>query len=280
MLVRPRDREVECHASAWDMGEPQDFRIKICITPTEESLETVYHEMGHVYYYIEYQDQPFLLRGGANDGFHEAIGDTVNLSLTPAYLAKIGLVDPVKASPEALINQQMKMALDKIAFLPFGRLIDQWRWKVFSGDIKASEYNKTWWDLRRKYQGIVPPVARTEADFDAGAKYHVPANTPYTRYFLAFILQFQFQKALCTAAGNQGPLSECSIFGSEAAGKRFAEMLALGNSKPWQDTLEKLTGTRQMDASAIVEYFAPLSSWLKKANEGQQCGWSESDAGA
>ena len=278
MLVRPRDREVICHASAWDMGEPQDFRIKACLTPTEEDLDTVYHEMGHIYYYIEYQDQPYLFRGGAHDGFHEAIGDTVNLSVTPAYLAKIGLVDPVKPGREAVINQQMKMALDKIAFLPFGRLIDQWRWKVFSGEIKPADYNKSWWELRRKYQGIVPPVARTESDFDPGAKYHVPANTPYTRYFLSFILQFQLQKGLCAAAGNKGPLFECSIYGSEAAGRKFADMLKVGASEPWQDTLEKLTGTRQMDASAIIEYFGPLLEWLKKANEGQQCGWPENDA--
>ena len=204
MLSRPRDREVVCHASAWDMANDGDVRVKACLTPTEEDLYTIYHELGHVYYYISYARQPYLFRDGANDGFHEAIGDTVNLSVTPAYLAKIGLVHAVKPSHEALINQQMKMALEKIAFLPFGRLIDQWRWKVFSGEITPANYNSAWWELRRRYQGIAPPVARSEADFDPGAKYHIPSNTPYTRYFLSFILQFQFHRALCAAAGNHG----------------------------------------------------------------------------
>jgi peptidyl-dipeptidase A len=274
MLVRPRDREVVCHASAWDMDPSKDdVRIKMCITPTEEDLFTIYHELGHIYYYLHYSGLPRMFRTGAHDGFHEAIGDTVNLSVTPSYLAQIGLITPVKPSEEAVINQQMKLALEKIAFLPFGRLIDQWRWRVFSGEITPENYNAAWWELRKRYQGIAPPVQRTEADFDPGAKYHIPDNTPYTRYFLSYILQFQFHKALCDAAGYTGPLHECSVFGNKEAGKRFSEMLALGASQPWQDTMEKLTGTRKMDASAIIEYFQPLIAWLKKQNEGRQCGW-------
>ncbi len=273
MLTRPRDREVVCHASAWDMSAGTDVRVKACLEPTEADLHTIYHELGHDYYFLSYAKQPYLFRDGANDGFHEAIGDTVNLSVTPAYLAKIGLIHEVKPSREALINQQMKMALDKIAFLPFGRLIDQWRWKVFSGEITPQNYNTSWWELRRRYQGIAPPVPRTEADFDPGAKYHIPANTPYTRYFLSFILQFQFHKALCAAAGNQAPLYECSNFDSKAAGEKFEAMLAQGASAPWQDTLERLTGTRQIDAGAISEYFQPLMQWLNEENRGQQCGW-------
>jgi peptidyl-dipeptidase A len=273
MLTRPRDREVVCHASAWDLATTGDVRIKACLKPTEQDLFTIYHELGHVYYFLSYANQPFLFRDGANDGFHEAIGDTVNLSVTPAYLARIGLVRAVTPSHEALINQQMKMALEKIAFLPFGRLIDQWRWRVFSGEITPGNYNSSWWELRRRYQGIAPPVPRSEADFDPGAKYHIPDNTPYTRYFLSFILQFQFHKALCAAAGNQGPLYECSNYGSREAGRRFADMLSLGASQPWQDALEKLTGTRRIDAAAISEYFQPLMQWLREQNRGQQCGW-------
>jgi peptidyl-dipeptidase A len=273
MLVRPRDRDVVCHASAWSMDAAQDVRIKMCIQPTYEDLQTIYHELGHVFYYQSYEQQPYLFQGGANDGFHEAIGDTVTLSMTPAYLEKIGLVSAGKSSKEATINKQMQLASEKIAFLPFGKLIDEWRWRVFSGEIGPADYNRKWWELRRKYQGVSAPLARTEQDFDPGAKYHVPGNTPYTRYFLAFILQFQFQKALCDAAGWKGPLHECSVFGNEDAGRRFQAMLAEGASQPWQDTLEKLTGTRRMDASAILEYFAPLRGWLKQQNRGQQCGW-------
>jgi peptidyl-dipeptidase A len=274
MLTRPRDREVLCHASAWEMDPAKaDVRVKACLTPTEEDLYTIYHELGHDYYFLSYAQQPNLFRNGANDGFHEAIGDTINLSVTPAYLAKIGLIAAVKPSHEALINQQMKMALDKIAFLPFGRLIDLWRWKVFSGEITPENYNASWWELRRRYQGIAPPVPRSEADFDPAAKYHIAGNVPYTRYFLSFILQFQFHKALCQAAGNQAPLYECSNFGSKAAGEKFQAMLAQGASEPWQDTLEKLTGSREIDATAITEYFAPLMQWLAVQNQGQECGW-------
>jgi len=273
MLTQPRDRDVQCHASAWHMDGKEDVRIKQCIRPTYEELRTIYHELGHVYYYLWYKDQPFMFQNGAHDGFHEAVGDTVNLSMTPAYLAQIGLVPPAKPSREALINQQMKMALEKIAFLPFGKLIDEWRWKVFSGEVTPANYNAAWWSLREKYQGVAPPVTRTEADFDPGAKYHVPGNVPYTRYFLSFIIQFQFQKALCEAAGFKGPLYECSIYGNEVAGRKFGAMLAKGASQPWQDTLQELTGTRSMDASAILEYFAPLRGWLAEQNKGQTCGW-------
>jgi peptidyl-dipeptidase A len=273
MLTQPRDRDVQCHASAWNMDQKGDVRIKMCTRSNNEDLRTIYHELGHVYYYLWYMDQPYLFQGGAHDGFHEAVGDTVTLSMTPAYLAKIGLVPESKSSKEALINQQMKMALEKIAFLPFGKMIDEWRWQVFSGQITPENYNSSWWALREKYQGVRPPVERTDADFDPGAKYHVPGNTSYTRYFLSFILQFQFQKALCDAAGFKGPLSECSIYGNEAAGKKFGAMLAKGASQPWQDTMSELTGTRQMDASAILEYFQPLRGWLQQQNKGRTCGW-------
>ena len=226
-----------------------------------------------MYYFLSYAKQPLLFRDGANDGFHEAIGDTVNLSVTPAYLAGIGLLPKVAPGHDVLIDQQMKMALEKIAFLPFARLIDLWRWQVFSGAVTPANYNASWWELRRKYQGIVPPVARTEADFDPAAKFHIPDNTPYVRYFLSHILQFQFHKALCAAAGFQGPLYECSVNGNKQAGARLQAMLAAGASVPWQDSLEKLTGSRQVDAAPLIEYFQPLTQWLAEQNQGAQCGW-------
>jgi peptidyl-dipeptidase A len=273
MLDRPRDREVVCHASAWDIDAQDDVRIKMCTKPTEEDLFTIYHELGHVYYFLSYKHQPYLFQDGAHDGFHEAIGDTVNLSVTPGYLAQIGLARPAEPSNESIINAQMKMAVEKIAFLPFGKVVDEWRWKVFSGEIGPADYNRTWWELRRRYQGIAPPVLRDESRFDPGAKYHVPSNTPYTRYFLSFVLQFQLHKALCDAAGFEGPLHECSVFGSKAAGRHLQAMLAAGASAPWRETLEKLTGEREMDAGAIIEYFQPLMQWLGEQNRGQSCGW-------
>ncbi|MEO8011396.1 MAG: M2 family metallopeptidase [Dokdonella sp.] len=272
-LVRPRDRDVVCHASAWDLNLDGDVRIKMCITPTEEDFRTIYHELGHIYYFLAYNKEPVLFQNGAHDGFHEAIGDTIELNLTPVYLNKIGLAGSARSNEKAVINAQMQLALKKIAFLPFGKLIDEWRWGVFDGSITPQAYNTAWWALREKYQGVSSPIARSEEDFDAGAKYHVPGNTPYMRYFLAHILQFQFQRALCREAGFEGPLHECSVYGNKAAGEKLWAMLGDGASQPWQQTLEQMTGEQTMDASAILDYFAPLQSWLEKQNDGKTCGW-------
>ena len=273
LFTKPADREVVCHASAWGLDGGRDLRIKMCIDPTYEDLRTIYHELGHNYYQGAYSVHPPLFQAGAHAGFHEAIGDTVTLSMTPAYLAQVGLVTEAAASEEAVINRQMQQALDSIAFLPFGKLIDEWRWGVFSGEIAPEDYNKAWWALRTRYQGIAAPVERSEDQFDPGAKYHIPGNTSYTRYFLARVLQFQFQRALCDAADYDGPLHECSVYGSKAAGAKLQAMLEAGASEPWQDTLARLTGTREMDASAIIDYFQPLMGWLEEQNTGRSCGW-------
>ena len=272
-LVQPRDRDVMCHASAWPMDTHGEVRIKMCIKPTEEELTTIYHELGHIYYYLAYKDQPPVFQNGAHDGFHEAIGDTIVLSMTPEYLASIGLVEAPAVSEQAVINSQMRMALTKVAFLPFGLMIDRWRWGVFDGSITPENYNAAWWDLKKTYQGVAPADARGEGFFDPGAKYHVPGNTPYTRYFLSHILQFQFYKALCDAAGHTGPLYQCNFANNPEAGKRYWAMLAKGNGQPWQATLKELTGGEQMDASAVLEYFAPLNTWLENQNQGKECGW-------
>jgi len=272
-FIKPRDRDVVCHASAWDMDMDGDVRTKMCIKPNEEDFTTIYHELGHVYYYLAYNKLPPLFQTGAHDGFHEAIGDTIVLAMTPKYLQSIGLVGAQQPSHEALINSQMRMALAKVSFLPFGLMIDRWRWGVFDGSIAPENYNQAWWDLKARYQGVAPATARGEEFFDPGAKYHVPGNTPYTRYFLSHVLQFQFYKALCDTAGYQGPLYECTFAGNKVAGEKFWAMLSKGNSQPWQQTMQELTGGEQMDASAVLEYFAPLQDWLKQQNEGKTCGW-------
>jgi len=279
-FIKPRDRNVICHASAWDMNMAGDVRTKMCIVPSEEELTTIYHELGHIYYDLAYNSQPPLFQGGAHDGFHEAIGDTIVLSMTPKYLASVGLVGAQQQSNEALINAQMRMALAKVSFLPFGLMIDRWRWGVFDGSIKPDNYNKAWWELKAKYQGVAPVSARGETYFDPGAKYHVPGNTPYTRYFLSHVLQFQFYKALCDASGHTGPLYECSFYGNEEAGKRYWAMLSKGASQPWQKTMKELTGGEKMDASAVLEYFAPLQGWLKEQNAGSTCGWNPAGTAA
>ncbi len=269
----PPPHKAVCHASAWDVTYSDDLRIKMCIKPQQEDLWTIHHELGHDFYFQHYYTLPVIYQQGANDGFHEAIGDTIQLSMTPEYLKQKGLLDKVVKNDKATINAQMKVALTKVAFLPFGLMVDKWRWDVFSGKVKPDQYNQHWWDLKLKYQGVAPPVPRAATDFDPGAKYHVAANVPYMRYFLAAVLQFQFHRALCKKAGFTGPLHECSIYGNKEAGAAYAKMLSLGASKPWQDALEELTGQRDMDASAILEYFAPLQKWLEEQNKGQQCGW-------
>ncbi|MEE4245465.1 MAG: M2 family metallopeptidase [Kangiellaceae bacterium] len=271
-FVKPRDRDVVCHASAWDITN-EDYRIKMCINVNEEDFKTIHHELGHNYYQRAYNlAQPMLYRGSANDGFHEALGDTVALSITPKYLKEIGLISE---EPDASgdLPFLLRMAMDKVSFLPFGLMVDKWRWQVFNGELTPDSYNSGWWQLREQYQGVKAPVSRTADDFDAGAKYHVPANTPYSRYFLAHILQFQFHRELCNTAGHQGPLHRCSIYNNKAAGKKLKAMMEMGQSRPWQEALEAMTGSKQMDASAVIDYFAPLKEWLDQQNQGRQCGW-------
>ncbi|GEK10285.1 M2 family metallopeptidase [Pseudoalteromonas peptidolytica] len=272
LFTKPKDRDVQCHASAWNLDAKDDLRIKMCIQRTGEEFSVIHHELGHNFYQRAYNQQPVYYQESANDGFHEAIGDTIALSVTPGYLKQIGLLDKVPDESKD-IGLLMKMALDKVAFIPFGLLVDQWRWQVFSGEISPAEYNQAWWDLREKYQGVAAPVSRSEADFDPGAKYHVPGNVPYTRYFLAHILQFQFHKSLCEIAGSEEAIHRCSVYNSKAAGERLNAMLEMGSSKPWQQALKTLTGKDEMDATAVLDYFAPLQSYLDEQNKGRNCGW-------
>ena len=273
-IVKPADREVICHASAWDIDNADDIRIKMCTKVNGDDFVTIHHELGHNYYQRAYKNQPFLYKNGANDGFHEAIGDTVALSITPDYLVRIGLLAPAQVpSADKDIGLLLRQAMDKVAFLPFGLLVDKWRWNVFSGKIGEGDYQKGWDALRLQYQGIVPPVARDETKFDAGAKYHIPATVPYTRYFLARVLQFQFYKAACDQAGWKGPLHRCSFYDNKAVGQKLNAMLAMGQSKPWPDALQVMTGSRQMSGKALVEYFAPLKTWLDQQNKGKPTGW-------
>ncbi len=266
LFVKPADHEVVCHASAWNIDYEKDVRLKMCIQIREEDFTVVHHELGHNYYQMAYAGQPFLYRDSANDAFHEAIGDTIALSVTPPYLKQIGLIEKVP-DQSADIGFLLQRSLEKVAFLPFGYLVDQWRWKVFSGEVGPGDYNSAWWALREKYQGVAPPAPRSEQDFDAGAKYHVPANTPYARYFLAAILQFQFHRALCREAGFNGPLYQCSIYGNQKAGEKLKQMLSMGLSKPWPEALKTMTGEDKMDATAIIDYFAPLKQWLDEENK-------------
>jgi len=273
-IVKPRDREVICHASAWDLDNKEDLRIKMCTKVIADDFRTVHHELGHNYYQRAYNKQPYLYLSGANDGFHEAIGDFIALSITPDYLVQIGLLDKDKVpTADKDIGLLLRQAMDKVAFLPFGLLMDKWRWGVFNGAFKPADYEQSWNALRLQYQGVVPPAERPATAFDAGAKYHIPGNTPYARYFLARILQFQFYKAACEQAGWTGPLHRCSFYGNKDVGARLNAMLEMGTSKPWPDALEVFTGSREMDGSAMLAYFQPLMAWLEDQNKGRQCGW-------
>jgi peptidyl-dipeptidase A len=273
-FLKPADREVVCHASAWDVDNKDDIRIKMCIKVNGDDFITIHHELGHNYYQRAYNKQPFLYLNGANDGFHEAIGDFVALSITPQYLVDIGLLDKAKVpAADKDIGLLLRQAMDKVAFLPFGLLVDRWRWGVFDGSIQPADYNKKWTELRTQYQGIVPPGARPANAFDAGAKFHIPGNTPYTRYFLARVLQFQFYQAACKQAGWKGPLHRCSFYGNKEVGAKLNAMLEMGASKPWPDALQAFTGSREMSGKAMADYFAPLKTWLDAQNKGKPSGW-------
>ena len=272
LFTKPQDREVVCHASAWDLDAKEDLRIKMCIEVTGEDFSTVHHEIGHNIYQRAYNKQSFLAATGAHDGFHEAIGDMIVLSITPDYLKQVGLLETIP-DESADLNLLMQQALKKVAFLPFGLMVDKWRWQVFSGEVKPEDYNKAWWALREEYQGVKAPNERPAGAFDAGAKYHIPGNTPYMRYFLAHILQFQFHQAACEQAGWQGPLHRCSIYDNKEVGAKFNAMMEMGASKPWGEALEAFTGSPQMDGSAVVAYFAPLKEWLDEQNKDRSCGW-------
>ncbi|NNC48074.1 MAG: M2 family metallopeptidase [Sphingomonas sp.] len=275
-IVRPEGREVVCHASAWNIDNVDDLRIKMCTKVNADDFVTMHHELGHNYYQRAYNQKSYFYLNGANDGFHEAIGDFIALSVTPEYLVQIGLLDADKVpSADKDIGLLLNQAMDKVAFLPFGLLVDKWRWGVFDGSITPDEYNDAWVSLKQQYQGVTPPVDRPADAFDPGAKYHIPGNTPYARYFLAHILQFQFYKAACETAGWDGPLHRCSFYGNEEVGTKLNNMLEMGASKPWPDALEAFIGTREMSADAMVEYFAPLQAWLKEQNQGKNCSWPE-----
>ncbi|MGY6636343.1 MAG: M2 family metallopeptidase [Erythrobacter sp.] len=273
-FVKPADREVVCHASAWNVDNVDDLRIKMCIKTNGDDFVVIHHELGHNYYQRAYNKQDFLYLNGANDGFHEAIGDMIALSITPEYLVQIDMLDADQVpSADKDIGLLLRQAMDKVAFLPFGLLLDRYRWNLFNGSIQPADYNAAWQELRREYQGVTPPVERPADGFDPGAKYHIPGNVSYTRYFLARLLQFQFYKAACDTAGWQGPLHRCSFYGNGAVGKNLNAMLEMGASKPWPDALEAFTGERQMNGTAMVEYFAPLMAWLEEQNKGEVAGW-------
>jgi len=275
MIVRPRDREVQCHASAWDVDNKDDIRLKACVHVNADDFFTVHHELGHNLYQRAYKDQPFLFENGANDGFHEAIGDFAGLNaLTPGYLKQLGLIDTIPG-PDADIPYLLRVAMDGVAFLPFGLMVDKWRWQVFSGQVTPEHYNDAWWALVKQYQGLVPPGPRPADAFDPGAKNHVATSVPYARYFLARIYEYQFYRAACRQAGWKGPLNRCSVYGNKAVGAKFAKMLEMGQSRPWPEALEAFTGEKTIDASAMAEYFAPLNTWLTAQNKGQTCGWKD-----
>ena len=276
LFVKPQDRGVVCHASAWDINpKTQDLRIKMCIEKNAEDFSTIHHELGHIFYYQAYAHQPSVFQSGANDGFHEAVGDLLSLSITPNYLVDIGFVTEEEAdlAKQDSVAFLMKQALDGVVPTPWTLMLDKWRMAVFNGDLAEDEINDYWWELREKYQGVKSPNERPEDAFDPGAKYHIPGNTPYTRYYLARVLQYQFHESLCNEIGFEGPLHECSIYGSEIAGEKLRAMLSMGQSQPWQDALESMIGTRELSGTAMLNYYAPLKEWLDVQNEGRVCGW-------
>ena len=278
LFVKPRDRSVVCHASAWNLDPANnDLRIKMCIEKNEEDFITIHHELGHIFYYQAYNHIPTVFQAGANDGFHEAFGDLLTLSITPDYLVDIGFIskDDAKEAKQDPIALLMKQALDGVVIIPWALMLDKWRSGVFNGEIDERNLNSSWWSLREEYQGINSSYPRSENYFDPGAKYHIPGNTPYTRYYLASIMQYQFHEALCNLIDYDGYLHECSIYGNKEAGDKIITTMAMGQSLPWQDAFENLTGSRQLSGKSILNYYAPLKKWLDEENKNRTCGWSE-----
>lgn len=264
MLERPKGREVECHATAWDFFDGEDFRIRMCTEVNFKDLETVHHEIGHVQYFMQYAHQPFVYRDGANDGFHEAIGELMGMTMASvSHLRHLGLLSETDTPHENSINYLMRTALKTVSTIPFHYVNDLWRWELYRGEIPQDSWNARYWELKKLHVGVQPPVDRTEEHLDIFNIFHVTHDYDMIRYFTRTILQFQFAEALCDAAGYQGPLHDCDFSTSEAAGAKLAAMLSLGASRHWKDAMEQLTGTRDMDASAMLRYFAPLQQWLE-----------------
>ncbi|UYV73685.1 hypothetical protein LAZ67_11000346 [Cordylochernes scorpioides] len=276
VLEKQEAEAMKCYTLAGTMCAEDDFCLLHCTVPTQEDLALVHHMMGNIQYFQHYANQPFALQWGANPSFHEAIGEVMELSVvTPTHLHKIGFLDKVENDTDE-INFLMFMALEKIAFLPFSYLIDLWRWDVFRGSV--NKLNDRWWQLRLQYQGLCPPVRRSETDFDPGAKNHVPGDTPQIRHFFSYILQFQLQELLCREAGHVGPLHTCDIYGSHAAGDKLAGLLRLGSSMPWQDALARMTGgSGKLDARPLLNYFAPLRRHIRESLGNSTVGWTSGD---
>ncbi len=269
VFTKPKDTNSNCQASAWSIDGKEDLRLKMCININQDDFYTVHHELGHHFYQRSYQQQRLFFRDGAHDGFHEAVGDAIALSITPSYLNEIGLSS--KTQPQDAISPLLEKALTTIPLIAYAYIADIWRWQVFGGEIEKKDWNKHWWNLRKQEQGIIAPHTRTEKYIDALAKYHLANNIPYSKYFFAAILQFQIHQQLCLDIGHQGQLHKCSIYGNKKAGQRLKKLLEQGASLPWSEQLKQFNGQEKMDGKALVNYFLPLHTWLKRKNEGQEC---------
>uniref|UniRef100_A0A8C1ZDQ6 Angiotensin-converting enzyme n=1 Tax=Cyprinus carpio TaxID=7962 RepID=A0A8C1ZDQ6_CYPCA len=269
MFIKPEGRDVVCHPTAWDMGNREDFRIKMCTKVNMDDFLTVHHEMGHNQYQMAYRHQSYLLRDGANEGFHEAVGEIMSLSAaTPSHLQSLGLLPPDFIQDyETDINFLMKQALTIVATLPFTYMLEEWRWQVFKEIIPKDEWMLRWWQMKRDLVGVGEAVPRDESYCDPPALFHVSGDYSFIRYFTRTIYQFQFQEALCEAAGHTGPLYKCDITNSTKAGNKLRHMLELGRSMSWTRALEDVAGTTKMDSQPLLHYFSTLMEWLKEENQ-------------
>ncbi len=274
LFDKPSDRTVACSGSAAIVGDPTDVRLKMCVGNNALDFSTVHHEVGHAVYALAYQEQPYLFRGAANDAFHEAVADLGALSITPAYLQAIGIITPAEAlGADQDLGLLLRMALQRVTFLPFSLIVDRWRWQVYAGAVPPAQYDATWWSLVAQYQGLMPGETRPEGSFDIAALPHITSDISYIRYFYAYLIEFQLFKAACDAAGWTGPLHRCSLYGNAAAGAHLRPMLAMGASRPGADALEAGTGARRVSAEGLLAYFAPLRAYLDAQNQERQCGW-------
>lgn len=259
------------HASAWHMDFDKDVRSLMSVIPNTRWWSTSLHELGHIYYYISYSNPnvPIILREGANRGFHEAIGSMIGLaSLQSPFLKEMGLMnqDYKIDNTQALLNE----ALDYIPFIPWSAgVMTEFEYELYSKNLPEDQFNKMWWELVKKYQGIISPNERGEMYCDAATKTHINDDAgQYYDYAIANVLLFQFHTYIASKILKQDPYAT-NYYGSKEVGKWMYDVLSPGATVDWRELLKESTGS-EMSAKALVDYFEPLMKWLKEENKGRK----------
>lgn len=258
------------HASAWHLDLENDLRSLMSVEPNAYWWETSHHELGHIYYYVSYTrpEIPLVLRSGANRAYHEAIGSLIGLASTQRpFLVGRGLVTASAGGDGR--TQLLREALNYIVFMPWSAgVMTRFEHELYARNLPADQWNARWWELARRYQGIVPPTARGEQFADGLTKTHINDDPgQYYDYALSFALLFQMHNHIAKNILNQDPRNT-NYYGNTGVGDFLRTLMAPGASRPWRDVLRETTG-QELNANAMMEYFAPLYGWLQEQNRGR-----------